>query len=161
MPAHRESLFCALVSPTRCGRIIVPVPAGVKKWRPHAPSRTHSGRRPPAGAPAHDSAKIMNPWGAARPARRIRSRPGSLCCGLAGGGTTMFGSIGGPELLVIFVIALLIFGPKKLSELGRTVGKGVAEFRKAASDLRDTLDAEVSRAGTTPPKDRILTAPGE
>jgi TatA/E family protein of Tat protein translocase len=66
----------------------------------------------------------------------------------------MFGSIGGPELLVIFVIALLIFGPKKLSELGRTLGKGVAEFRKAATDLRDTLDAEVVRSETTPPKER-------
>ena len=64
----------------------------------------------------------------------------------------MFGSIGGPELLVIFVIALLIFGPKKLSELGRTLGKGVAEFRKAATDLRDTLDAEVARSESTPPK---------
>src|SRR2546425_8807203 len=71
----------------------------------------------------------------------------------------MFGSIGGPELLVIFVIALLIFGPRKLSELGRTLGRGVAEFRKAASDLRDTLDAEVSRTGPSSPKDRALTGP--
>ena len=65
----------------------------------------------------------------------------------------MFGSIGGPELLVIFVIALLIFGPKKLSELGRTLGKGVAEFRKAATDLRDTLDAEVARSESAPPRE--------
>jgi TatA/E family protein of Tat protein translocase len=67
----------------------------------------------------------------------------------------MFGSIGGPELLVIFVIALLIFGPKKLSELGRTLGKGVAEFRKAATDLRDTLDAEVARSESASPKDKV------
>ncbi len=73
----------------------------------------------------------------------------------------MFGSIGGPELLLIFVIALLIFGPKKLSELGRTLGKGVAEFRKAASDLRETLDAEVVRSESSPPKDRTLTGGGE
>jgi len=72
----------------------------------------------------------------------------------------MFGSIGGPELLVIFVIALLIFGPKKLSELGRTLGKGVAEFRKAATDLRDTLDAEVARSETSAPKGRTLTDGG-
>jgi len=71
----------------------------------------------------------------------------------------MFGSIGGPELLLIFVIALLIFGPRKLAELGRTLGKGVAEFRKAATDLRDTLDAEVTRAETTSPKDRVLSGP--
>ncbi len=73
----------------------------------------------------------------------------------------MFGSIGGPELLVIFVIALLIFGPRKLSELGRTLGKGVAEFRKAASELRDTLDTEVSRAELPTSKDRALTSPRE
>jgi len=69
----------------------------------------------------------------------------------------MFGSIGGPELLVIFVIALLIFGPKKLSELGRSLGKGVAEFRRAATDLRDTLDADVARSEAAPPKDRALS----
>ena len=61
----------------------------------------------------------------------------------------MFGSIGGPELVVIFVVALLIFGPRKLPELGRAVGRGLAEFRKAASDLKETLDTEVTRAETT------------
>jgi sec-independent protein translocase protein TatA len=60
----------------------------------------------------------------------------------------MFGSIGGPELLVIFVVALLLFGPRKLPELGRAIGKGLAEFRRAASDLRETLDAEVARSET-------------
>jgi TatA/E family protein of Tat protein translocase len=73
----------------------------------------------------------------------------------------MFGSIGGPELLVIFVIALLIFGPKKLSELGRTLGKGVAEFRKAATDLRDTLDTEVTRSETSAPRGRTPGDRGE
>lgn len=62
----------------------------------------------------------------------------------------MFGSIGGPELLVIFAIALLIFGPRRLSEIGRTLGKGIAEFRKAATDMRNTLDAEVARAELKP-----------
>ena len=56
----------------------------------------------------------------------------------------MFGSIGGPELIIIFVVALLIFGPRKLPDLGRTIGRGLAEFRKAASDLRQTLDTEVA-----------------
>lgn len=58
----------------------------------------------------------------------------------------MFGSIGGPELIVIFLVALLIFGPRKLPELGRAIGKGLAEFRRAAADLKDTLDTEVARA---------------
>ena len=64
----------------------------------------------------------------------------------------MFGSIGGPELLFIFVIALLIFGPRKLSELGRTLGKGVAEFRKAATDLRTASTKD--RALMSPPEER-------
>jgi TatA/E family protein of Tat protein translocase len=73
----------------------------------------------------------------------------------------MFGSIGGPELLVIFAIALLIFGPRRLSELGRTLGKGIAEFRKATTDMRDTLDAEVARAELKPPTDPALTGASE
>ena len=57
----------------------------------------------------------------------------------------MFGSIGGPELVVIFIVALLIFGPRKLPELGRMLGKGMAEFRRAANDLKDSLETEVAR----------------
>jgi len=59
----------------------------------------------------------------------------------------MFGSIGGPELILIFVVALLIFGPRKLPELGRMVGKGLGEFRRAANDLRVSLETEVAREG--------------
>ena len=68
----------------------------------------------------------------------------------------MFGSIGGPELIVIFAVALLIFGPRRLAELGRSLGKGLAEFRRAASDLRDTLDAEVSRPESPRPAAHAL-----
>ena len=55
----------------------------------------------------------------------------------------MFGSLGAPEVIFIFLLALLIFGPKRLPELGRTVGKGMAEFRKASNDLRRTINAEM------------------
>jgi TatA/E family protein of Tat protein translocase len=55
----------------------------------------------------------------------------------------MFGSIGFPELLVIFVIALIVFGPKKLPDLGRSLGKSLAEFKRASNELRSTLEEEV------------------
>jgi TatA/E family protein of Tat protein translocase len=66
---------------------------------------------------------------------------------------TMFGSIGMPELIIIFVIALIIFGPRKLPELGRTLGKSLSEFRKASNDLRNTLEEEIrlDEQKTTPP----------
>ena len=47
----------------------------------------------------------------------------------------MFGPLGFPEMIFIVVLALLIFGPKRLPEVGRTIGKGMAQFRKATSDL--------------------------
>jgi sec-independent protein translocase protein TatB len=55
----------------------------------------------------------------------------------------MFGPLGFPELLFISLLALLIFGPKKLPELGRTLGKAMAEFRKATTDLKRTINAEL------------------
>lgn len=55
----------------------------------------------------------------------------------------MFGSIGMPELMIIFVIALIIFGPRKLPELGRSMGKSLSEFKRASNDLRNTLDEEI------------------
>jgi TatA/E family protein of Tat protein translocase len=78
----------------------------------------------------------------------------------------MFGSIGGPELILIFVVALLIFGPRKLPELGRMLGKGLGEFRRAANDLRVSLETEVAREAPARSADRgsaaatVSPAPG-
>ena len=55
----------------------------------------------------------------------------------------MFGSIGMPELIIIFVIALIIFGPRKLPELGKSLGKSLAEFKRASNELKTTLEEEI------------------
>ena len=54
----------------------------------------------------------------------------------------MFGSIGFQELLVILLIILLLFGAKRLPELARALGKGIQEFKKAASDIQSQADRE-------------------
>jgi len=55
----------------------------------------------------------------------------------------VFGSIGMSELMVIFVIALVVFGPRKLPELGRTLGRTMGEFKRATTELQQTLEEEV------------------
>ncbi len=55
----------------------------------------------------------------------------------------MFGSLGIPELLLIFIVALIVFGPKKLPEIGRTIGKALGEFKKATDDFKNTIEREV------------------
>jgi TatA/E family protein of Tat protein translocase len=55
----------------------------------------------------------------------------------------MFGSIGMPELIIILVIALIIFGPRKLPELGKSLGRSLNEFKRASADLQNTLEQEI------------------
>jgi TatA/E family protein of Tat protein translocase len=55
----------------------------------------------------------------------------------------MFGSLGVPELLLIFFVILIVFGPRRIPEIGRTLGKALGEFRKATDDLKNTIDREV------------------
>lgn len=81
----------------------------------------------------------------------------------------MFGSIGMPELIIILVIALIIFGPRKLPELGKSLGRSLNEFKKASTDLQNTLEQEIrieeqkeSAAKTEPtaPAHSVTPGPG-
>jgi TatA/E family protein of Tat protein translocase len=56
------------------------------------------------------------------------------------------GNLGMPELIFIFALALLIFGPKKLPELGKQLGKGLGEFKRASTDLKRSIEEEVEKA---------------
>lgn len=62
----------------------------------------------------------------------------------------MFGSLGVPEMLFILGLALLVFGPKRLPELGRTIGRALGEFRRASTDLRRSLNNELSLEEESP-----------
>ncbi len=68
----------------------------------------------------------------------------------------MFGSLGFAEILFILGLALLVFGPKRLPEVGRTLGKGLREFRRATSDLKRSMEREIGElerdAGEEPPR---------
>jgi sec-independent protein translocase protein TatA len=55
----------------------------------------------------------------------------------------MFGSIGPAELILIFVIALIVFGPKKLPEIGRSVGKALREFKKTSEEIKGRIEEEI------------------
>ncbi len=67
------------------------------------------------------------------------------------------GSIGMPELIIIFVVALIVFGPRKLPELGKSLGKGLAEFRRASNELKSTIEEEV-RAIEAETSDKNVTS---
>ena len=56
----------------------------------------------------------------------------------------MIGSLGLPEIIFILVLALLIFGPRRLPEIGKTLGRALGEFRRATTDLKRTFDSELS-----------------
>jgi TatA/E family protein of Tat protein translocase len=55
----------------------------------------------------------------------------------------MFGTLGGPELFLILVVALIVFGPRKLPEIGKSLGRMMNEFKRASNEFRQTLEDEV------------------
>lgn len=72
----------------------------------------------------------------------------------------MFG-IGFQEMLIILVVALIVFGPKRLPDLARSLGKGIAEFKKASEEVRKGIEDAVQEEEkpTTPPKEHTAAAP--
>jgi sec-independent protein translocase protein TatA len=55
----------------------------------------------------------------------------------------MFGSVGPTEIILIFIIALLVFGPRKLPEIGKSVGKAIREFKKASDEIKGRIEEEI------------------
>jgi Tat protein translocase TatB subunit len=67
----------------------------------------------------------------------------------------MFGNIGFPELLIILAIALLVFGPKKLPEMSRSIGKAVREFRRASDEIKGKIEQEIQASEFKEIKDEL------
>jgi sec-independent protein translocase protein TatA len=73
----------------------------------------------------------------------------------------MFGTLGGPELFLILIVALIVFGPRKLPEMGKSLGKMMAEFRKASNEFQRTIEEEVEadRVKASAPASQLAPAP--
>ncbi len=69
------------------------------------------------------------------------------------------GPLGVPELIFILILALLVFGPKRLPEIGRTLGRAMGEFRRATTDLKRTLNTEIAEAEERPAPRAVQPAP--
>jgi TatA/E family protein of Tat protein translocase len=61
------------------------------------------------------------------------------------------GPIGWPELIILLVVVLIVFGPGKLPDIGNAIGRGVREFRKASNDLEESIRGETKKPAATPP----------
>lgn len=58
----------------------------------------------------------------------------------------MFGSLGVPEMVMIFVVALILFGPRQMPQIGKSIGKALGEFRRASNEFKRTIEDEVAGA---------------
>jgi TatA/E family protein of Tat protein translocase len=73
----------------------------------------------------------------------------------------LFGSIGGAEIVVVLLLALLLFGPRKIPQIGRSIGKALSEFRRATTDFKMNLEREVDLAEMKEVRDGIKSAGDE
>lgn len=64
--------------------------------------------------------------------------------GILSGGGIVFGSLGVPEMVLIFVVALILFGPRQMPEIGKSIGRALGEFRRASNDFKRTIEDEVA-----------------
>jgi len=71
------------------------------------------------------------------------------------------GNLGMPELIMILVLALLLFGPKKLPEIGKQVGRALGEFKRTSNDIKRTIEEEMEKATREEPKPAPPPAPAE
>jgi TatA/E family protein of Tat protein translocase len=71
----------------------------------------------------------------------------------------MFGTLGGPEVILILVVALIVFGPRRLPEIGKSMGKMLAEFRKASNDFKRTIEDELEAEKVKEAQPAPLSAP--
>jgi TatA/E family protein of Tat protein translocase len=67
------------------------------------------------------------------------------------------GPIGWPELIILLVVVLIVFGPGKLPDIGNAIGRGVREFRKASNDLESSIRGEPNKPAPTPPPEPATT----
>ena len=56
----------------------------------------------------------------------------------------MFGPLGMPEIIMIFIVGLLLFGPRKMPQIGRSIGRALGEFRRASNEFKRTVEDEVA-----------------
>jgi TatA/E family protein of Tat protein translocase len=73
----------------------------------------------------------------------------------------VFGPLGVPEIILIFCVALLLFGPRQMPQIGRTIGRALGEFRRASNDFKRTIEDEVAMDEIRSVEKELRTASAE